>query len=47
MKMSYYPEPSYSRNKIKLELDFSNYATKSFVKHATNVETSKFAKKLI
>ena len=29
-KMSYYPEPNYhSRNKIKVELDFGNYAAKS------------------
>ena len=30
--MRYYPEPNYSRNKIKFELDFSNYAVKSYVK---------------
>ena len=29
-KMSYYPDPNnYSRDKIKVELDFSNHATKS------------------
>ena len=28
--MSYYPDPNnYSRDKIKVELDFSNHATKS------------------
>ena len=32
-KMSYYPKPdSHGRNKIKVELDFPNYATKSDVK---------------
>ena len=29
-KMSYFPEPyTYSKNKIKVELDLSNYAIKS------------------
>ena len=44
--MSYYPERSYSRNKIKVELDFSNYAAESDVKNATGVHKSKFDKKI-
>ena len=45
-KRSYFPEP-YTRciNKIKFELDLSNYATKSDLKMATSVNTSKFAEK--
>ena len=43
--MSYYPEPGiHNRNKIKDELDLSNYATKSYVKNATRIDTSKFVK---
>ena len=30
--MSYYPEPSYGRNKIKVELDVTNDVTKSDLK---------------
>ena len=45
--MSYYPEPdSYGRNKIKVELDLYNYATKSNIKNVTGVDTPKFAKKI-
>ena len=41
--MGYFPEPyPFIRNKIKVELDLSNYATKS---DATGVGTSKLAKK--
>ena len=43
--MSYYPPCSYSRNKIKVELDLSNYVTKSELKNATSIDTSQFAKK--
>ena len=40
--ISFYPEQdSYSRNKVKIELDFSNYTTKS-----TDVVTSESAKKI-
>ena len=47
-KTSYFPEPyNRSRNKIKVELDLSNYATKSDLKNATGVDTSKFVKKLV
>ena len=39
--MSYYPEPnSHIRNKIKVELDLTNYATKNKLDHATGVDTS-------
>ena len=45
--MSHFPE-SYNRNRNKthVELDLSNYATKSDLKNATSVDTSYFAKKL-
>ena len=36
-----------SKNKIKFELYLSNYETKSDLKDATNVDTSKFDKRLI
>ena len=43
--MCFYPEPnSYSRSRIKVKLDLSNYATKSEVKKAAGVDTSEFAK---
>ena len=42
--MSYYAEPDiYIRNKIKLELDLSNYATKKELEHETGVDTSDLA----
>ena len=41
--MSFYPEPdSYSRNKIKVELDLSNYAIKCDGGEATGVDISEF-----
>ena len=44
--MSYFAKPyTSSRNKIKVELDLSKYARKSYLKSATGVDTSKFAKK--
>ena len=43
--MSYFPPYSYSKNKMELELDVSNYATKSDLKNVTGVDTSQFAKK--
>ena len=43
--MSYFPPYSYSKNKIEVELDFSNYATKSDLKNATGADTSQFLKK--
>ena len=43
--MSYFPEPcSHSKNKIKVELGLSNYATKSDLKGATGIDTLKCAK---
>ena len=45
-KMSYFPEPhNHSTNKIEVELDLENYATKSNLKNVTGVDTSEFAKK--
>ena len=44
--MSYFPERyAWSKNKIKVELDLSNYATKSDLKNAAGVDTSHFVKK--
>ena len=44
-KMGQFPEPyTRSKNKIKVELDFSYYATKSDLKSATGVDTSKCTK---
>ena len=45
-KMSYFPDTN-SKTKIEVELDLSNYATKSDLKNATgvDVDTSDFAKK--
>ena len=44
--MSYFPEPhALSKNKIKVELDLSNYATKSNLKNKISVDISHFAKK--
>ena len=43
--MSYYPESdNYGRSKIKVELDLSNYATKSGTKKVTVVDISDFTK---
>ena len=45
-KMSYFSVPyTCNKNKIKLELDLSNNATKSDLKYVTDVDTSDFAKK--
>ena len=43
--MSYFPEP-WTQNKIKIKVEFnlSNYATKSDLKNAAGVDTSRFAK---
>ena len=44
--MSYYPEPdSLIRDKVKVVLDLSNYATKKELYHATGVDTSELAAK--
>ena len=42
----YFLEPKSVKGKIKIELDLSNYATKADFKNATDVDTSKFAKKI-
>ena len=40
-KMSYFPKLySHNKNKIKVEQDLSNYATKSDFKGATGIDTS-------
>ena len=44
--MSYYPEPnSHIREKVKVVLDLSNYATKKELIHAIGFETSDLAAK--
>ena len=44
--MSYYPEPdSHIRDKVKVVLDLSNYATKKELDHATCVDISDLAAK--
>ena len=40
-------EPKYLRWRVKVELEFSNYATKADLKNATGADTWKSAKKLI
>ena len=42
--MSYYPEPDcHIRDKVKVVLDLSNYATKKEPDHATGVDASDLA----
>ena len=43
--MSYYPPYKSSSNNIKVELDLSNYATKTDLKHITHTDVSSFASK--
>ena len=44
--MRYYPEPnSHVRDKVKVEIDLSNYANKNELDHATGVGTSVLASK--
>ena len=44
--MSYYPKPdSNIRDKVKVVLDLSNYATKKELEHATGIDTSDLAAK--
>ena len=38
----YFPQPK-SLGKVKLELDLSNYATKTDLKNATGINASSFA----
>ena len=45
--MSYFPELyTNSKSKIEVEIDLSNYVTKSDLKNAAGVDTPDFAKKL-
>ena len=43
--MSYYPPYKISSNNVKVELDLTNYATKTDLKHITHVDASSFASK--
>ena len=43
---NYFPEPKSSAGRVKVELHFSNYATKVDLKNAPGVDTSTFAKKV-
>ena len=40
----YFPQPKYLGKNVKVELDLSNYATKTDLKNVTGVDTSSFAK---
>ena len=42
---AYFPELKSSGGRVKVELVLCNYATKTDLKNATNVDTSTFAKK--
>ena len=42
----YIPEPKSSGERVEVELDLSNYATKIDLENATVVDTSSFAKKI-
>ena len=44
-KMSYYPPYKSSSNNINVELDLTNYATKTDLKNITHVDVSSFATK--
>ena len=43
--MSYYPPPKSSSNNVKVELNLTNYATKTDLKNITHVDVSSFASK--
>ena len=46
--MSYYPEPgSHIRDKVKVAVDLSNYATVKELDHASGIDTSDLAAKNI
>ena len=40
----YFPEPKSSGERVTLELDLSDYATKADLKNVTGVDTAKFLK---
>ena len=42
----YFPEPKSLGERVKVELDLSNYSTETDFKNATGVDESKFAKKV-
>ena len=43
----YFTEPKYVGGIVRFELDLSNYVTKSDLKNATGVDTSKFPKNVV
>ena len=43
--MSYYPTYKSSSNNVKVELDLTNYATKTDLNNITHVDVSSFASK--
>ena len=43
--MSYYPPYKSSSNNVKIELDLTNYSTKTDLKNTTHVDVSSFASK--
>ena len=43
--MSYYPPYKSSSNNVKVELDLTNYATKTDLRNITHVDVSSFASK--
>ena len=42
---TYYPPYNSSSNNVKVELDLTNYATKTYLKNITHVDVSRFASK--
>ena len=44
-KMSYYPPYKSSSNNVEVELDLTNYATKTDLNNITHVDVSSFASK--
>ena len=42
----YFPEPDFLEERVKVELDLSDYATRADLKNAVGADTSKFAKKV-
>ena len=47
MKMSYFPPYVHLKNKIEVELDLCNYATKSDLENAASADALQFAKNMI
>ena len=43
---TYFPEPKSLGRNVKAELDFFNYTTKTDLRNAADIDTSKFAKKI-